>query len=170
MLDILDKEFIQKHKRVIEIISIIKSDEGFTEELKDELKEIVKDFYDEIIECYSPKEKEEEEKPDKTKPSILLSSFVGCKGLSAGYVMIVGANDSSIPKDPNNISDVEIAQFMVALTRTRKQCHIISNQWHIAPISKKGCYQKPYEKSVFLNWIPSQFIEDKGVLKSGDIK
>ena len=169
LLDILDKEFIQQQKRVIEIISIIKTGEGFTEELKDELKEIVKDFYDQIVECYSPKEKEEEEKPEKTKPSILLSSFVGCKGLSAGYVMIVGANDGSIPKDPNNISDVEIAQFMVALTRTRKQCHIVSNKWHITP-KPNGVYQKPYEKSVFLNWIPSQLIEDKGVLKSKDIK
>ena len=79
----------------------------------------MKDHYDAIVEWYSPKEKEEAEKPDKTKPSILLSSFVGCKGLSAGYVMIVGANDGSIPKDSCKISDVEIAQFMVALTRTK---------------------------------------------------
>lgn len=170
MLDILDKDFIQQQKRVIEIIRIIKLGEDFTEELKDELKKILEAYCDEIVENYSPKEKEEDEKPDKTKPSILLSSFVGCKGLSAGYVIIIGANDGSIPKDRRNISDVEIAQFMVALTRTRKQCYIISNKWHIAPMSKKGSYQKPYEKSVFLNWIPSKFIEDKGVLKSKDIK
>lgn len=169
MLDILDKEFLQQQKRVIEIIGIIKLGEDFTEELKNELKKILKDHYDAIVEWYSPKEKEEAEKPDKTKPSILLSSFVGCKGLSAGYVMIVGANDGSIPKDSCKISDVEIAQFMVALTRTKKQCYIISNKWHIAP-KHKGSYQKPYEKSIFLNWIPSKFIDDKGVLKSKDIK
>lgn len=169
MLDILDKDFKQQQKRVIEIIRIIKLGEDFTEGLKAELKKILGAYYDEIDENYSPKEKEEEEKPDKTKPSILLSSFVGCKGLSAGYVMMVGANDSSIPKDPCKISDVEIAQFMVALTRTRKQCYIVSNKWHIAP-KLNGIYQQPYEKSCFLNWIPSEFIEDKGVLKSKDIK
>jgi superfamily I DNA/RNA helicase len=169
MLDILDKEFIQHQKRVNEIIHALKLGKDFTEELKNELKNIVKDFYDEIVEHYSPKEKEEQEKPDKTKPSILLSSFVGCKGLSAGHVIIVGANDGSIPKDPCSISDVEIAQFIVALTRTRKQCHIVSNQWHITPISK-GNYQPPYRKTSFLNWIPPEFIEDKGVMKSKDIK
>lgn len=169
MIDILDKEFMQQQKRAIEITGIIKAEEDFNEELKSELKKIVNDYYDEIVECYSPKVKKEEEKPDKTKPSILLSSFVGCKGLSAGYVIIVGANDGSIPKDRRNINDVEIAQFMVALTRTRKQCYVVSNKWHITP-KHKGSYQKPYEKSVFLNWIPSKFIDDKGVLKSKDIK
>jgi len=169
MVDILDKEFIQHQKIVIEIIHTLKLGKDFTEELKNELKKIVKDFYDEIVEYYSPKEKEEEEKPDKTKPSILLSSFVGCKGLSAGHVIIVGANDGSIPKDPRNISYAEIAQFVVALTRTRKQCHIVSNRWLFAPKSK-GIYQQPNKKTSFLNWIPPEFIEDKGVLKSKDIK
>lgn len=170
MLDILDKGFMQQQKRAIEIIYIIKAGGDFTDELKSELKNIAKDFYDEIVDYYSPKEKKEEEKPDKTKPSILLSSFVGCKGLSASYVIIVGANNGSIPKDTCNISDVEIAQFMVALTRTRKQCYIVSNKWHITPKNKKGSYQTPYEKSVFLNWIPPKFIEDEGVIKSKDIK
>jgi|ERR1035437_4161432 superfamily I DNA/RNA helicase len=169
MLDVLDKELIYKQKRVIEIIRIIKSGEDFTGELKKELKKIVKEFYDEIVEYYAPKEKEEKEKPVKTKPSILLSSFVGCKGLSAGHVIIVGANDGSIPKNPRNIGDVEIAQFMVALTRTRKQCHIVSNKWHIAP-KIKGVYQQPYVKTIFMKWIPPEFIDDKGVIKSADIK
>ena len=89
--------------------------------------------------------------------------------MSAGYVIIVGANDGSIPKDPPIIRDVEIAQFMVALTRTRKQCYIVSNKWHITPKSK-GIYQQPYRRTSFLNWIPPEFIEDKGVMKSGDIE
>ena len=94
---------------------------------------------------------------------------MGCKGLSAGHVIIVGANDGSIPKNPRNIGDVEIAQFMVALTRTRKQCHIVSNKWHIAP-KIKGVYQQPYVKTIFMKWIPPEFIDDKGVIKSADIK
>ncbi|MFZ6008688.1 MAG: UvrD-helicase domain-containing protein [Nitrospirota bacterium] len=167
--NILNEEFIRQQKRAIEIIAIIKTGEDFAEELKDELKKIAGDYYNEIVEYYSPKEEAEEEKPDKTKPSILLSSFMGCKGLSAGYVIIVGANNGSIPKDCSNVSDVEIAQFMVALTRTRKQCYIVSNKWHISP-KNKGGYQKPFEKSVFLNWLPSKFIKDEGVIKSKDIK
>jgi superfamily I DNA/RNA helicase len=83
-------------------------------------------------------------------------------------VIIIGANDGSMPKDPEHISDVEIAQFIVALTRTRKQCHILSDKWYIAPMLK-GAYQQPRERSCFLDWIPGELIDDRGLLSSGDI-
>jgi superfamily I DNA/RNA helicase len=169
MIDVLDREFVKEHREAIEIIQAIRAGADFTQESKDALRRIVKDHYDAIVENYSPKEKAEEVEQDKTKPSILLSSFVGCKGLSAGHVIIVGANDGSLPKDPCNISDVEIAQFLVALTRTRKQCYIISNQWLFSPRSK-GTYQQPYRKSCFLNWIPPESAADEGVMRSADIK
>jgi len=167
MIEILNKSFQQNQKRVLEIIQIIKKDEDFNNDVKKELKTIVEDNYDEIVKYYS-KEDEKEIALDKTKPSILLTSFVGCKGLSAGYVVIIGANDGDIPKDPNNIKDIEICQFMVAMTRTRKECHIISNKWHIAPFLN-GIYQTENRKSSFLDWIPKQFFEDKGLLSSSDI-
>ncbi len=169
MLNILDSSFIKEQKRVIDIIRIIISGTDLTKELGKELKKLVSDYFTELVDSYTPKEKVEEIIPDKTKPSFLLSSFVGCKGLSAGHVIIVGANNGSIPKDPLNIKDVEISQFIVAMTRTRKQCHIVSNKWLVAPIIKE-VVQKQNTKTCFLDWIPSEFIEDKGVMKSKDIK
>ncbi len=163
--DILDGDFIRQQEQVVDIIRSIKQGEDFNSE---ELKQCTGDYYGEIIEYYSPVPKEDAEIPDEAKPSILLSSFVGCKGLSAGHVIMVGMNDGSIPKDPKEISDIEIAQFLVALTRTRKQCHIVSNKWHIAPMLN-GVYQQAYNKTSFLNWIPSEFIEDRGYIKASDI-
>ena len=144
----MESDFVTAQKRAIDIIDMIKKGEKVTDELKAELKKIAGNFYDEIIGYYTPAEKLEDEKPDTSKPSILLSSFVGCKGLSAGHVIIIGANDEAIPKNNKNISDVEIAQFMVALTRTRKQCHVVSNQWHIAPFLG-GVFQTKYKKTCF---------------------
>ena len=169
IIDILENYFVTAQKKAIKIISLIKKGEKVTDELKAELKQISTNFYDEIIMYYTPVEKLEDEKPDTSKPSILLSSFVGCKGLSAGHVIIIGANDEAIPKDNKNITDVEISQFMVALTRTRKQCHIVSNQWHIAPFLA-GAFQTKYKKTCFLDWIPVEFIEDRGILSAKEFK
>ena len=126
------------------------------------------DYWEDIVGYYSPAQKQETVEPDKAKPSILLSSFVGCKGLSAGHVFIVGANDGSLPKDPRDINNIEIAQFIVALTRTRKQCHIVSNRWHIAPMMK-GIFQQAFDRTSFLNWIPSELVDDRGYIRASDI-
>jgi superfamily I DNA/RNA helicase len=163
--DVLNKEFMQHQERVVEIIRSIKQEQVFD---KVELKKYTGVYYDEIIQYYSSKDKKEEEQIDKTKPSILLSSFVGCKGLSAGHVIIVGANDGSIPRNLNNIRDIEIAQFLVALTRTRKQCHIVSNKWLIAPVLN-GVPQEVNNRTSFLDWITGEFIEDHGNLCASDI-
>jgi len=165
IMDVLSKDFKQSQEKVINIIHSITQSQAFE---KAELKKYTLSYYNEILQYYSPKDKKEEEQIDKTKPSILLSSFVGCKGLSAGHVIIVGANDGSIPKNPSKIKDIEIAQFLVALTRTRKQCHIVSNKWLISPFLN-GVQQETYRRTSFLNWIDSGFIEDHGSLRANDI-
>jgi superfamily I DNA/RNA helicase len=162
LTDILSKDFVLGQEKVLGIIHSIEQEEDFD---KDELKKYTGDYCDEIVGYYSPKEKKEEDTIDRTKPSILLSSFEGCKGLSAGHVIIVGANDGLIPKDPNNVRDIEIAQFLVALTRTKKQCHIVSDKWFY--------YRKnefPNKTTSFLNLIPSDFIEDHGTLYTDNIE
>lgn len=169
LVELLSQSFLKQQNRVLDIIRIIRSGEGFTDVIRDELSKIVGEYTPTLIDNYTPKEKEEEPEPDKTQPSILLSSFVGCKGLSSSFTIIVGANNGSLPKNPRNILDVEISQFLVALTRTRKQCHIISNKWLIAPVLKNQRIPAS-RKTIFLEWIPSEFIQDKGDLKAKDIK
>ncbi len=58
-------------------------------------------------------------------PTIKLTSFQGAKGLSAQYVFIVGLHNGDLPRNTERIDDIEICKFLVALTRTRKQCYIL---------------------------------------------
>jgi len=125
---------------------------------------------DNMVKHFAPSEPEEASQVDKTEPSILLTSFVGCKGLSAGHVFIVGANNGSLPKSASAITDIEISQFIVALTRTRKQCHIVSNKWLISPIGKDGKFVQPFTETEFLSWLPDELIYNKGGLKAADFK
>ena len=169
IIDCLDPKFVEGHKKVIEIIKMIKNGNNLTKELKDKLEKVVGSSKTEIMEYYKPKEEDEKQVFDKSKPSILLTSFVGCKGLSSGFTFIVGANNGSMPRDPKNISDVEISQFLVAITRTRKQCHIISDKWLVAPYLN-GKYIQPFGKSKFLKWIPKDLIDDLGEIDAKAIK
>ena len=58
-------------------------------------------------------------------PDIICTSFEGSKGLAAQYVFIVGVNEKHFPqKTPP--SNRDIYRLIVALTRTRKRCYMIS--------------------------------------------
>jgi hypothetical protein len=74
-----------------------------------------------------------------------------------------------MPKDNNYIEDVEVSQFIVALTRTRKQCHILSNDWVHAPHGKKGWIDR-FKASLFVEWLPKDLVEDRGQLRAKDLK
>jgi superfamily I DNA/RNA helicase len=82
--------------------------------------------------------------PAPGKPTIKLTSFQSAKGLSAQYVFVVGLHDGDLPRNPSNIDDIEICKFLVALTRTRKQCYLLWTS-RFAGVPKR--------RSTFLNWI-----------------
>jgi hypothetical protein len=63
---------------------------------------------------------------DETQPTIMLTSLMGSKGLQASHVFIVGVNGGHFPRDNANISNEEVCQLLVALTRTRKSCTVAS--------------------------------------------
>ncbi len=76
--------------------------------------------------------------------NIKLVSYEGSKGLSAQHVFIVGLHNGDLPRVATAPTDLEICKFLVALTRTRKQCHLLhTRRW--------GATTK--EASVFLSWI-----------------
>jgi superfamily I DNA/RNA helicase len=160
MIDAIPRNFKQDQEKVVNMTRSLKQKQTIDNA---ELKKYTSNFFDCIYQYYSPKEKRKEE-IDKTKPSILLTSFVGCKGLSAGHVIMVGINNTSIPENPDHISDNEISKFLVAMTRTRKQCHILSNKWLYAPTGKTA-----QQRSLFLSWIPSELTQNHGYLLAHDI-
>jgi ATP-dependent DNA helicase UvrD/PcrA len=80
-------------------------------------------------------------------PSIICTSLISSKGLSAGYVFIVGFNDGHLPRDPKAITDAEVCQFLVGLSRTRKECHVVS-------VGRLG--GDALKRSTFARWIADQ--------------
>lgn len=166
IVNLLDSKFVSNHLRAIELIQAYESGKLSTVDIQAELNKIIGNYYDEVISHFSHKEDKSEKVIDKTKPTILLTSFLGSKGLSAGHVFIIGANNGSIPRDVDKIKDVEISQFIVALTRTRKQCHIISNRWLVSPTGKDNKFVQPYQKSAFISAIPESLIENRGPINA----
>ena len=86
------------------------------------------------------------ESADETAPDVLFTSLVGSKGLSAEHVFIVGMNNKHFPQNPGAITDDDICSLIVALSRTRKRCHVVSFRWFGA---------SGLAPSVFLGWINS---------------
>ena len=89
-------------------------------------------------------------------PTIVCTSQVGAKGLSAEHVFIVGMVNGDIPRDPNNVTDDEVCQLIVGLSRTRKACHLVSaGNW-------LGAWKK---ESAFFNWLGDIAIERREINK-----
>jgi superfamily I DNA/RNA helicase len=157
----LPQEFVEKHDSVIHILR----SEQLSEDDRIKLIELLGDEGDTVVKYFFPLEDESKQEVDTNQPTILLSSFEGCKGLSAGHVFVVGLNDGVMPKiQDNQIDDIECCRFLVALTRTRKRCYLISNKWDYSPNG-----QKAFQRSMFISLIPSEYLDEKGYLKSKDI-
>jgi superfamily I DNA/RNA helicase len=84
---------------------------------------------------------------DEDTPTIICTSLVGAKGLSAGYVFVVGFNNGHFPRDAREITDEEVCSFLVALSRTRKECHLVS-------CGRLG--NVPLRVSAFAEWIEDE--------------
>lgn len=163
------KNFISQDmiEATLQIVTLLSKDDLNEEELN-EIKTLLNDNADNVINYFfSPEEIEVDVDDEQKEPSILLSSFEGCKGLSAGHVFIVGLNKGQMPraKKINNIDDYDSSKFLVAMTRTRKQLYLLTNKWYYSPKENPS----GYKKSVFISMIGEDFVEDMGYLKSSDL-
>jgi superfamily I DNA/RNA helicase len=166
-IDLLRSAFVEEHMRAVELARAVKSQSSTSEEVQRELNDLLgKGFANQVLQSLTEPDSSVVT-VDKNQPTILLTSYKGCKGLSAGYVFIVGVHDGGMPRDNKDVDDVEISQFVVALTRTRKQCHILSNDWVHSPKGKKG-WIDAFQPSIFLDWISKELIEDRGKLRAKD--
>jgi superfamily I DNA/RNA helicase len=169
--EIVNADFKELHIRIVQLLKQLSEGLFLSPAEETELKTGLGDFFEDVFSHFQLVDSEEETNPeDTTKPSILLRSFVGSKGLSAGHVFVLGANNGDIPKNPAAITDIEVCQFLVALTRTRKKCHVLSNQWHISPKNPDGTFAPRKDRSSFISWLPVEFVEDLGVLNAEAIK
>lgn len=170
--ELLEEDFKRPILEVIALINAIQQEtREFTRAEKRTLRENFSDAAELIIKYFSPSVEEEPFEQDPEEPTILLRTFEGSKGLSGGHVFIVGANNGSMPKiQGTEIPDIECCKFIVALTRTRKQCHIISNRWLNSPVDENGKFLDRFDRSTFIDLIPTEYIDDLGYKKSAEIK
>ncbi len=91
-------------------------------------------------------ESSDEEEADPSKPTIIATSLVGSKGLQASHVFIVGVNEEHFPHSNAAPTEDEVCQLLVALTRTKVQCHLVTT---------KRLGRNPLNRSLFIDWLAS---------------
>jgi ATP-dependent DNA helicase UvrD/PcrA len=150
--ELLPDDYVDEHLKAANLVGALLNDRSLPEEDAEVLCNATGRSIDEIreyleIEPDEPETEMEEggegdERDDE--PDILFTTLVGAKGLSAEHVFIVGLNNGHFPSVARAIEDDEVCKFIVALSRTRKRCHLISYRFAFA-----GWLQK----SVFLDWV-----------------
>lgn len=91
----------------------------------------------------------EEPTPELT---ILCTTLQGAKGLSAQHVFVVGLTGGHFPRDNAAPTDREVCEFLVALSRTRTRCHLVSTRrFGPPPLGRHVPPELPV--SVFVQWV-----------------
>ncbi|HUW71985.1 MAG TPA: UvrD-helicase domain-containing protein [Candidatus Humimicrobiaceae bacterium] len=113
----------------------------------------------------SPEEIKDPDEIINKKIKIKLTTYLGAKGLSANHVFVLGLENGIFPKDPNNISDDEVCQLLVLLTRARKSLNLLSvNRFN------KKIRRRIDSLSGFISMIPNQFLKIENTTKASDFK
>jgi superfamily I DNA/RNA helicase len=161
LMDHLPTDFIQEHYSKLQLLRMLLTNKS---NLKEEERLSLENYFgiscDEISTVKNKSELDFDETfegvdKSNTKPLVRLTTYNGCKGLSAGNVFVVGLEQPT-DQSKKQPSFNEICQFVVALTRTRKQCHLITVN------NFSGKFQRP---SIFFDWIPSAMMKDVCVNK-----
>lgn len=151
LFDLIDSDLKENHLEIIRILKKIKAAESLTDKEKQTLRQKLDMSIASVKKLLSLSEQEDEQETDDTI-SIKLTTINSCKGLSGGFVFIIGMNNSNFPSNPTNPTDHEICQLIVAMTRTRKKCYMISNKGFGLTYGLRP--------STFISWIKSSALQD----------
>ncbi|NQT80101.1 MAG: AAA family ATPase [Candidatus Aminicenantes bacterium] len=147
--ELIDKDCKAEVKKMIKVLKTCQKDEDINEENLDILKRIGKNPY-KIVKDVLKDELDFDfsrmAKPEVRKIPIKITTIQGSKGLSGDYVFITYFDDQYFikSKDKKEISDKDIRNFLVALTRAREKVSLISSQ---------------KREPTFLKWINEERIE-----------
>jgi hypothetical protein len=159
LVDVLSQDYREKHLAIVRLVArLLDDDDGLSEAEVESLVAAVKRPFEEVRMRLNMPDKDDADPEEDASgdlpqdeesavPSIICTSLISSKGLSAGYVFIVGFNDGHLPRDPKAITDAEVCQFLVGLSRTRKECHVVS-------VGRLG--GDPLNRSTFARWIGDQ--------------
>lgn len=147
LADLLPEAYKKDHLENIALLEELKANGTLPEPALVHLEEVLGIARDQIIHALeedTENEREEHEEEDRTKPTITATSLLGSKGLQACHVFIVGLNEGHFPNANNAPSEDEVCQLLVALTRTKKRCYLLST-------GRLGATK--VNPSVFLDWL-----------------
>lgn len=119
----------------------------------------------EKIEKFSFKEAESLGDSSDKKIRIKLKTYLKAKGLSANHVFVLGLENGILPKNPNDISNDEVCQFIVLLTRSRKSLDLLISK----RFDEKMC-RRVDRFSSFVDMIPKKFFKIEDNIKVSDYK
>lgn len=128
--DELATEYIERHLRIVDSIRTLKEEGNLSAPEQVELEGAVGVTPDEllielgVVEAEPQDDLKEDE--DLESPSIICTTLVGAKGLQAEHVFVVGISETHLPRIPQRPTDGEVCQFLVALTRAKKSCTIVT--------------------------------------------
>jgi superfamily I DNA/RNA helicase len=144
LVDLIDEEFRQRHLDIAELLGRLKNGEDLDQtELELLTKEVGLSLSELLVKLdLAPPPEDEEEVEDQ--PSVIITSLVGAKGLQAEHVFVVGMNEGHFPKINRAVTDEEVCCLLVALTRAKQSCTLVS-------CGRFGRDQ--VTPSVFLTWL-----------------
>ncbi len=142
--ELLATEYRERHLAISGRLAKLQAGEDLDAEDEGALTDALGYPVDQLAGLLGVDEGAEEDEPGDGYAPIVCTTLVGAKGLSAHHVFIVGMNNGHFPKDPSDISDSEVCCLLVGLSRTRKQCHLVSCR------NYAGNW---IEDSAFLGWL-----------------
>ena len=140
--------YIKKHFDIMATLKRVSRGELINLENQNKIESIAGIKIEKIKDILESKSNKRDNKIEKNENeiSIVFSTYVGCKGLSAGFTFIIGLDENNLPKNNQSPSDIEICKFIVALTRTIKKCYLIT-------CNRFGGEREGRRPSVFIKWI-----------------
>jgi superfamily I DNA/RNA helicase len=144
LASLLPTDYAEKHRGNAALIGRLKDGDTLAEEESKAITSLVGMDLESLKRKLGVLPEEAEPAMDQSLPRIVVTTLLGAKGLSAGHVFTVGMIDGHFPRQPNKVTDDEVCKFIVALTRTRKQCHLVTSRRYAAGRVKL---------SQFIGWI-----------------
>lgn len=152
LVDHLPARYVEEHGELARLVGVLLDGGGLADDDEASLTTAVGRTLEGVRNSLAIEEAEDVEvevenevdAPVESEPDVLFTSLVGSKGLSAEHVFVVGLNDGHFPRRRDAVSDDEVCNLLVALSRTRKRCHVISYKFF-----GKGFLTE----SLFLDWI-----------------
>jgi hypothetical protein len=134
LVDLLDEGFVADQLKIV--TTLRRGYEG--EALSDSEIDLIENALGiPITDIFEMEDKEEQ-------PTVWITSLVGAKGLQAEHVFVAGMNDRHFPRLNSSVTEDEICMLLVALTRARQSCDLIS-------CGRFG--GQALQRSVFLKWL-----------------